>query len=85
MAWLIKSATLITAAETFEADILVDGEQIAAIGANLQAPGAPRSTPAQLVMPGGVDPHVHCTCRCSAPFRMITIRAQGGCFWRDDQ
>jgi dihydropyrimidinase len=60
MAWLIKSATLITAAETFEADILVEGEQIAAIGKNLEAEGAVEiDASGKLIMPGGVDPHVH--------------------------
>ena len=60
MAWLIKSATLITAAETFEADILIEGEKIAAIGTDLQVEGAAEiDASGKLVMPGGVDPHVH--------------------------
>src|SRR5512141_14873 len=60
MAILIKNGTLITAAETFEADILVEGEQIARIGKSLQAEGAQAIDAAgKLVMPGGVDPHTH--------------------------
>ena len=35
MTLLIKSGTLITAAETFQADILVEGETIAAVGRDL--------------------------------------------------
>jgi len=60
MSWLIKSGTLITAAETFEADILIEGERIAAIGTGLQAAGAVEvDATGKLVMPGGIDPHVH--------------------------
>ena len=40
MAILIKNGTLITASETFEADILIEGETISLIGKDLQHPGA---------------------------------------------
>lgn len=57
---LIKSGTLITAAETFKADILIDGEQISAIGKDLVALGAEIvDATGKLVMPGGIDPHTH--------------------------
>ena len=57
---LIQSGTLITASETFEADILIEGEQIVSIGANLQTNGARViDGRGKLVMPGGVDPHTH--------------------------
>ena len=60
MALLIKSGTIVTASETFTADILVKGEKIAELGADLQAPGAQVVDAAgKLVMPGGVDPHTH--------------------------
>lgn len=60
MALLIKSGTIITAAETFVGDIHVDGEQIAAVGVGLSAPGARVIDAAgKLVMPGGIDPHTH--------------------------
>ena len=60
MATLIKSGTLITAAETFEADILIEGETIAQIGKDLQHPNAKVfDATGKLIMPGGVDPHVH--------------------------
>ena len=60
MATLIKNGTLVTASETFEADILIEGEQISRIGRTwrpilrevIDATG-------KLVMPGGVDPHTH--------------------------
>ncbi|HEX6305201.1 MAG TPA: dihydropyrimidinase [Anaerolineales bacterium] len=57
---LIKSGTLITASETFKADILIDGERISAIGRDLATPGAEIVDAAgKLVMPGGIDPHTH--------------------------
>jgi dihydropyrimidinase len=60
MSLLIKSGTLITASETFTADILVDGEMIVEIGQNLDRPGAEVVDAAgKLVMPGGVDAHTH--------------------------
>lgn len=60
MAILIKNGTLITASETFEADILIEGERIEMIGRNLGHPNAEIVDAAgKLVMPGGIDPHVH--------------------------
>ena len=40
MSLIIKNGTLITASETFRADILVESEKISAIGEDLAAPGA---------------------------------------------
>jgi dihydropyrimidinase len=60
MAILIKRGTLITASDTFQADILIEGETISQIGNNLQHPNAEIvDATDKLVMPGGVDPHVH--------------------------
>lgn len=57
---LIKSGTLITAAETFRADILIEGERIAQVGIDLPAEGAQVfDAQGKLVMPGGVDVHTH--------------------------
>jgi dihydropyrimidinase len=57
---LIKSGTLITASETFQADVLIDGEKIASIGTNIGALDAEVfDASSKLVMPGGVDPHTH--------------------------
>src|SRR5919206_323263 len=62
MATLIKNGALITASETFEADVLVEGEKISLIGKDL-APTHPNvdviDATGKLVMPGGIDPHVH--------------------------
>jgi dihydropyrimidinase len=60
MTLIIKSGTLITASETFQADILIEGDTILSLGQNLEAEGAEVIDAAgKLVMPGGVDPHTH--------------------------
>ncbi len=58
--YLIKSGTLITASETYQADILVEGEKIVQIGQSLSVPDAePVDASNKLVLPGGVDAHTH--------------------------
>lgn len=60
MATIIKNGTLITASERFKADILIEGEKISQIGAELKHPDAIEINAEGLyVLPGGVDPHVH--------------------------
>src|SRR5512135_364025 len=60
MSMLIKNGTLVTASETFQADILIEDETIARIGRDLPAESAQVIDAAgKLVMPGGVDPHTH--------------------------
>ena len=57
---IIKNGTLITASDTFQADILIEGEQIKAIGADLHSPGLEViDATGKLILPGGVDPHTH--------------------------
>ncbi|MBE9474145.1 MAG: dihydropyrimidinase [Chloroflexi bacterium] len=57
---IIKSGTLITASETFDADILIDGEKIVSVGKNIDISNAQLIDAAgKLVMPGGIDPHTH--------------------------
>src|SRR3989304_8460692 len=57
---LIKNATIVTASDTFEADILVEGEAISQIGKNLQHPDAEIvDASGKFITPGGVDPHTH--------------------------
>jgi len=60
MKTLIKNGTLITASDTFQADILVENEKIVQIGQALQIPDAePVDASNKLVLPGGVDAHTH--------------------------
>jgi dihydropyrimidinase len=62
MQLLIKNGTVVTAADTFKADVMVDGERIVRIGQALSPDGeAVRVIDAngKYVLPGGVDPHTH--------------------------
>jgi dihydropyrimidinase len=60
MITLIKNGTLVTASETFEADVAVEGEKISLIGQKLQLNAdVVVDASGKLVMPGGVDPHTH--------------------------
>ena len=58
---LIRGGTVVDAEYSYRADVLVVGETIAAVGADLQAPAGAQIIDAggQLVMPGGIDPHTH--------------------------
>ena len=60
MSILIRNGRIITASDDHIADILIEGEQIRAIGKDLSAT-AERTIDAggKLVFPGGIDPHVH--------------------------
>lgn len=55
---VIKNGTVITAVATQNADIAIQGEQIAAIGANLSGRRTLDAS-GKLVIPGAVDIHVH--------------------------
>ena len=60
MTILIKNGSLISSSDSFEADILIEGEKISLIGKDLHHPNAEVIDAAgKLIMPGGIDPHVH--------------------------
>ena len=60
MSKIIKSGTLVTASETFNADILIDGERITSIAERIDIPGAEIiDAEGKMVLPGGIDPHTH--------------------------
>jgi dihydropyrimidinase len=70
---LITGGTIVTAADAYKGDVLVDGEKIALIGRDLKAAGAKRiNATGKYVIPGGVDVHTH----MELPF--------GGTFASDD-
>ncbi|MGH9795665.1 MAG: dihydropyrimidinase [Candidatus Acidiferrales bacterium] len=58
---IIQNGTVVTAADTFAADVGIVGDTIAAIGKGLPTDGAQRVINAQgrLVLPGGIDVHTH--------------------------
>jgi len=61
MSVLIRGGTVVTADQTFRADVLCVDGKIAAIGPDLEAPTGVTILDAggQYVMPGGIDPHTH--------------------------
>lgn len=56
----IRGGTIVTASDTFKADIAIRGEKIVAIAQDIDA-GAKTTIDAtgKLVLPGGIDSHVH--------------------------
>lgn len=60
MSLLIKNGRIITATDDYMADILIEGEVVTMIGKNLAVEAAEViDASGMLVMPGGIDPHVH--------------------------
>lgn len=60
MSILIKNGLVANAAETYYADVYIEGEKIVAIGKNLSYPADKIiDATGKIVMPGGIDPHVH--------------------------
>ncbi len=60
MSILIKNGKVVTASESYNADIFIDDEQIVAIGKDLNyTADTIIDASHKLVFPGGIDPHVH--------------------------
>jgi len=60
MSLLIKNGRIITAGDDYVADIFIEGEKISLIGKELSIPATEViEADGMLVMPGGIDPHVH--------------------------
>src|SRR5689334_1238279 len=63
MKTLITGGNIVTAVDSYVADVLVDGSTVALIGRDLSAiVGTPDKTinaTGKLVIPGGIDPHTH--------------------------
>ncbi|HPJ09776.1 MAG TPA: dihydropyrimidinase [Flavobacterium sp.] len=60
MSVLIKNGRIITATDDYFADIFIEGETIHSIGKNLDVKADQTiDASGKLVMPGGIDPHVH--------------------------
>lgn len=56
---LIRGGTCVTAADTFRADVAIRGGRIVATGENLGSADRVIDASGLLVMPGGIDSHVH--------------------------
>ena len=60
MSILVKNGRIITATDDYTADIFIEGETISVIGKNLSmAADTTIDASGKLVIPGGIDPHVH--------------------------
>lgn len=60
MKTLIKNGTVVTAGDTFKADVLIENGIISLIGTSLQVDDAEIIDAAGLfLMPGGIDAHTH--------------------------
>src|SRR5262249_60458637 len=61
MATLIRGGTVVTADQSYRADVLCDQGLIKQIAPSIEAPAGARVIDAggQLIMPGGIDPHTH--------------------------
>ncbi len=60
MSILIKNGRVITATDDYTADIFIEGEKVSLIGNNLDVKADEViDAKGKLVMPGGIDPHVH--------------------------
>ena len=59
MRTLIRHGTVVTPAGASVADVLIDGERIAAVGPQLAAADAVYDATGKYVIPGGIDVHTH--------------------------
>ncbi|MGW8318391.1 MAG: dihydropyrimidinase [Candidatus Promineifilaceae bacterium] len=60
MGTLIKNGVVVTAADTYRADVLIEGQSIAEIGRQLPEEGRQViDATGKLIMPGGIDVHTH--------------------------
>ena len=60
MSILIKNGRIITAADDYVADIFIENDKVTTIGKNLNvAADQTIDASGKLVIPGGIDPHVH--------------------------
>ncbi|MDR7316259.1 dihydropyrimidinase [Brevibacillus nitrificans] len=56
----IRGGTVVTATDTYQADVLIEGEKVVAIGYNLDTAGAEEiDATGCYILPGGIDPHTH--------------------------
>ncbi len=58
MTTLIKGGTVVSASDTYQADVLLDGERIIAVGQNLSGDTTIDAS-GTYVIPGGIDVHTH--------------------------
>lgn len=82
MKTLIKNGKIVTASDSYIADILIEGQQIIAIGKDLADADEVIDASGKFVFPGGIDEHTHMAFpfngTVSAPWETETIAAAVG-------
>jgi dihydropyrimidinase len=82
MKTLIKNGKIVTASDTYIADILIDGQKIVAIGKEFADADEVIDASGKFVFPGGIDEHTHMAFpfngTVSAPWETETIAAAVG-------
>ncbi len=76
---IIKNGTVVNADSCIKADVAVQGEKIAAIGTDLGDAAKVIDAEGKLVIPGGVDPHVHINFAFGNVSTQSTEQASRGC------
>src|SRR5258706_9122158 len=57
---LITGGTVVTASDTYRADVLIEGEKVASVGKGLRVSGAKKiDASGKYLIPGGIDVHMH--------------------------
>lgn len=60
MRTLIRNGRIVTAADDYNADVLIDGEQVVTIGRSIEVEADKViDAKGRMVIPGGIDPHTH--------------------------
>src|SRR5438876_1018019 len=83
MTRLIRGGRVVTAADAFDADVLIDGEAVVAVGTGLEADDVIDASGC-LVLPGLIDNHTHLSMPCGGTWSCDdydtgTSAGGGGC------
>jgi dihydropyrimidinase len=74
---IIRGGTVVTASDTFACDVGISGGKIAALGADLGQANETVDARGRLVLPGGIDSHVHLSQRAAPGIVMADDFASG--------
>lgn len=79
MSILIKNGTIVSSINEYKADVLIEGEKIAAIGSGLEdRADQVIDASGKYVIPGGVDEHLHYNSFDSLGYETSNAAAVGG-------
>lgn len=85
---IIKNGSIVTATDTYRADIAIANGKVAAVGSDLPVENASKVIDAanKLVLPGGIDVHTHLDMPFGGTTSADDFETGNTCgrFWRDD-